>query len=155
MRIWLVTLLLQTLSYLLPLPPTRRRRGRRGEKKLLSRVTTPHQRDFRIPYVINSDLCERGHHAAHHAAGRRVLSRPPPSINYLCPVGSWQLASVLATCTIIVICHVLIRRRRPTTSWCSVRLTCCPSNCLLSFAAGLYNHLLRHQWLQNHISTAW
>lgn len=51
-----------------------------------SRVTTAHQRDFRISYVINSDLSQRGHHAAHRSAGGRVLSCSLRSKNYLRPV---------------------------------------------------------------------
>lgn len=55
-------------------------------EKTFSRVTTPHQRDFRISYVINSDVSQRGHHTAHRAAGRRVLSCSLRSKNYLHPV---------------------------------------------------------------------
>lgn len=43
-------------------------------EKTFSRVTTPHQRDLRISYVINLDLFQRGHHRARRAAGSRVLS---------------------------------------------------------------------------------
>ena len=55
-------------------------------EETFSRVTTPHQRDFGISYVINSDLSQRGHHAAHRAAGRRGLSCSLWSKNYLRPV---------------------------------------------------------------------
>lgn len=83
----MLTLQLHTHGYLLTtnshppqLPPPMKK------KKNFSRVATPHQRHFRISYVINLDLSQKGHHAAHRTAGRRVLSCSLWSKNYLRPV---------------------------------------------------------------------
>lgn len=58
----------------------------RGEEKNPSVASKHRIKDtFRISYVIKSDLCLHEHHAAHRAAGRRVLSCSPLPKNYLLP----------------------------------------------------------------------
>lgn len=69
--------------------------GRKKKNQTSSRVATPHQRHFRISYVINSDLSLQEHHAAHRTAGRRVLSCSPRPKNYLSPSRFLTAASLL------------------------------------------------------------
>lgn len=75
----------------LPTPP---------QKKKTSAMSQRHIKEiFRVSYVINWDLCERGHHAAGPVSSP-VVYKLPLSCRIL------TAASVLATCMIIVICHV-------------------------------------------------
>lgn len=78
-------------------------------EKTFSRVTTPHRRDFRISYVINSDLSQSGHLTQPVVQLAGEFCHVPCGLKITSILSFLTAASGLGTCTIIVICHVLMQ----------------------------------------------